>query len=79
VFNDILFDENATCHVALGNGYQFTVPDLPADPAGRAGRGFNVSAVHQDLMIGGPEVEVDGLDGAGNATPILRDDAWVLE
>jgi leucyl aminopeptidase (aminopeptidase T) len=30
-------------------------------------------------MIGGPEVTVDGLDAAGNPTPILRDDVWVLE
>jgi aminopeptidase len=78
VFNDILFDENATCHIALGNGYSFTVPDLPSAPEARAERGFNVSTIHQDLMIGGPEVAVDGLDAAGNATPILRDDAWVL-
>ena len=78
VFNDILFDENATCHIALGNGYGFTVPDLPADPDARAERGFNQSSVHQDLMIGGPEVTVDGLDAAGHATPILRDDVWVL-
>lgn len=79
VFNDILFDENATCHVALGNGYSFTVPDLPADGAARAERGFNMSAIHQDLMIGGPEVAVVGLDAAGNATPILRDNVWLLE
>ncbi|HJS92820.1 MAG TPA: aminopeptidase [Solirubrobacteraceae bacterium] len=79
VFNDILFDENATCHVALGNGYSFTVPDLPSDSAARAERGFNSSSIHQDLMIGGREVAVDGLDAAGKATPILRDDAWVLE
>jgi aminopeptidase len=79
VFNDILFDENATCHIALGNGYSFTVPDLPSDRDGRAQRGFNLSGIHQDLMIGGPEVAVDGLDAAGNATPILRDDVWVLE
>jgi aminopeptidase len=79
VFNDILFDENATCHIALGNGYSFTVPDLPSDPEGRAQRGFNLSDIHQDLMIGGPEVAVDGLDAAGNATPILRDDVWVLD
>jgi aminopeptidase len=79
VFNDILFDENATCHIALGNGYSFTVPDLPSGREARAERGFNMSGIHQDLMIGGPEVDVDGLDAAGSATPILRDDTWVLE
>jgi aminopeptidase len=79
VFNDILFDENATCHIALGNSYSFTVPDLPSDPMARAERGFNASTIHQDLMIGGPAVAVDGLDAAGNATPILREDVWVLE
>lgn len=78
VFSDILLDENATCHVALGNGYPFTVPDLPGDAGGRAERGFNVSGIHQDMMIGGPEIAVDGLDTDGNATPILRDDIWVL-
>jgi aminopeptidase len=78
VFSDILLDENATCHIALGNGYPFTVPDLPVDAGGRAERGFNVSGVHQDMMIGGPETAVDGLDAAGNATPILREDVWVL-
>jgi aminopeptidase len=78
VFNDILLDENATCHIALGNGYPFTVPYLPGDAGGRAERGFNVSGIHQDMMIGGPEIAVDGLDTDGNATPILRDDIWVL-
>ncbi|MCW2978252.1 MAG: hypothetical protein JWM06_3533 [Actinomycetia bacterium] len=78
VFNDVLLDENATCHIALGNGYPFTVPDLPEDGQSRAERGFNVSTIHQDLMIGGPGVAVDGIDREGNATPILRDDVWVL-
>jgi aminopeptidase len=79
VFNDILLDENATCHIALGNGYPFNVPDLPDDPDERAERGFNESAIHQDVMIGGPEVAVDGIDADGTSTPILRDDEWVLE
>jgi aminopeptidase len=78
VFGDILLDENATCHIALGSAYAFTVPDLPTDADGRAARGFNVSGIHQDTMIGGPEIAVDGLDAAGNAAPILRDDVWVL-
>jgi aminopeptidase len=78
VFNDVLLDENAACHIALGNAYAFTVPGLPEDPEARASLGFNTSGIHQDLMIGGPKVAVDGIDGAGNAVPILRDDVWVL-
>jgi aminopeptidase len=78
VFNDILLDENATCHIALGNAYPFTVPDLPDEPQQRALRGFNLSDIHQDIMIGGPEVAVDGIDRDGGTTPILRGDAWVL-
>jgi aminopeptidase len=78
VFNDVLLDENAACHIALGNAYAFTVPDLPDDPSERADRGFNVSAIHQDIMIGAPEIAVDGIDDAGTATAILRNDEWVL-
>lgn len=77
VFNDVLLDENATCHIALGSAYPFTVPALPEDPEARAELGFNTSGIHQDLMIGGPHVAVDGIDDAGNFIPILRDDAWV--
>lgn len=78
VFNDTLLDENATCHVAFGNAYPVTVPDLPDDADARTARGFNLSAIHQDVMIGGPAVAVDGIDGAGNVTPIIADDVWVL-
>jgi aminopeptidase len=78
VFGDVLIDENATCHIAWGHAYAFTVPDLAADEEGRDARGFNLSAVHQDAMIGGPEVAVDGIETTGARVPIIRDDAWLL-
>jgi aminopeptidase len=79
VFGDVLIDENATCHIALGSAYAFTVPELPESGAERDALGFNRSEIHQDTMIGGPEVSVDGIDADGVSIPILRDDVWVLD
>ena len=78
VFGDVLIDENATSHIAWGHAYAFTVPGLPGDELEQDARGFNLSAVHQDAMIGGPEVEVTGIAKNGDRVPLIRDDAWAL-
>jgi len=79
-FFDTLFDENATCHIALGGGItQAVAGSATWTPEERAERGVNYSSIHTDFMIGGPEVEVEALGADGTAVPLLRDDEWLLE
>lgn len=78
VFRDILLDENATSHIAWGAAYEDTVPDLPAGREERERLGFNGSDVHQDAMIGGPDVAVSGVRADGTEVPIIESDVWVL-
>ena len=79
VFLNTLFDENAACHIAYGAGIIEAIEGSEhADEAELDALGFNSSSVHTDFMIGGAEIEVDGLDAAGNAMPLLRDNAWRL-
>jgi aminopeptidase len=80
VFLDTLFDENAACHIAYGQGIpgaleggeQLSIAELEA-------LGYNDSFVHTDFMVGGPEVTALGVERTGGTeVPIIEDDAWVL-
>jgi aminopeptidase len=79
VFLNTLFDENASCHIAYGAGILDAIPGGDAKSEAELDQlGFNTSTIHTDFMIGGPEIEVDGIEAGGTAVPILRDDAWLL-
>jgi len=71
-FFDTLIDENAATHIALGNAYDHPVED------GEDKKRINTSRVHIDFMIGSPELAVDGITGAGDAVPVLREGAWQI-
>jgi aminopeptidase len=71
VFYETLLDENATSHIALGNGFPFLVeePDVAR---------VNTSATHIDFMVGSPELAVDGVTATGERVPVLRGGDWQI-
>jgi len=70
VFYDVLLDENAASHLALGNGFDFAVGK---DDRQR----INHSEIHIDFMVGSDEVTVTGLKD-GLSIPLLANQAWQI-
>jgi aminopeptidase len=78
LFMNTLFDENAACHIALGQAYSSCVKNgdsLP--PEQLAAKGANTSLIHVDWMIGSNRVDVDGITASGKTEPVMRSGEWV--
>jgi len=78
LFMNTLFDENAACHIALGQAYSTCVKDGDSlSPEQLASRGANSSLIHVDWMIGSNRIDVDGISAAGGSEPVMRGGEWV--
>jgi aminopeptidase len=78
LFMNTLFDENAACHIALGQAYSTCLKDAEdATPDQLSARGANTSLIHVDWMIGSNHIDVDGISATGASEPVMRAGEWV--
>jgi len=77
LFYNTLYDENASCHIALGQCYSECFRgDVGKDPEAVAKAGGNSSNIHVDWMIGSGELDIDGVSKEGKKTPVMRKGEW---
>jgi len=79
VFYNILYDENASNHLALGRAYRFSVQNgISMSDEEFAAAGGNDSLIHIDIMIGSASMDVDGLTREGRIEPVMRGGEWAF-
>jgi aminopeptidase len=79
VFHEILLDENATSHIAVGSAYKSRLkggPNMSTEELKELG--WNDSAVHTDFMIGSEEVDVVATSVDGTRTQIISKGKFIL-
>jgi aminopeptidase len=78
LFWNTLFDENAASHIALGQAYSTCIINGETMSNEELAKlGANESIIHVDWMIGGPTMNIDGINASGAAEPLMRDGDWV--
>jgi aminopeptidase len=80
LFYSLLFDENASSHLALGSAYRDCMhggAELDDDAFQAAGG--NVSFQHMDFMIGSDKLDVDGVLEEGVREPVMRSGEWAFD
>lgn len=80
LFGSILYDENASSHIALGSGYPSCLSnmyELHGDDALKQA-GCNVSLVHTDFMIGSDSMNVTAVCRDGKERPVMKNQRFVI-
>ncbi len=79
LFYNTLFDENASCHLALGRGFSNCVRGYEnmSDEALKE-KGVNDSMIHVDFMIGAKDTEIVGIAKNGARVQIFKNGNWAF-
>ena len=79
LFFETLFDENASCHLAMGAGYADTIKDHHSKTLQECqDLGINDSMIHVDFMIGCDTMNIDAICADGSTVAIFRNGNWAF-
>ena len=79
LFYNTLFDENASCHIALGQCYADTIAGgSELSPEELQQKGGNQSLIHVDWMMGSDAIDIDGITLTGDVVPVMRGGEWAF-
>ncbi|MBR5520468.1 MAG: aminopeptidase [Oscillospiraceae bacterium] len=79
LFFNTLFDENAACHIAFGQGYPGTVKGGEKMTTEQLlEKGVNDSVIHEDVMIGAADMKITGICKDGSEVEIFNNGEWVF-
>ena len=79
LFYNTLFDENASCHFAVGHGFNECLKGFEnyTDEECKQ-RGINDSMIHVDFMIGAKDTSIVGITESGERVQIFKDGDWAF-
>ena len=79
LFYNTLFDENASCHFAVGHGFNECLKGFEklSDEECKA-RGVNDSMIHVDFMIGSRDMSIVGVTKDGKRVQIFENGTWAF-
>ena len=79
LFYNTLFDENASCHLALGRAYPFNIKNgNELDKEGMDRVGCNFSMTHVDFMIGSSDLTIVGTTQDNQKVTVFKNGNWAI-
>ena len=79
LFNNTLFDENASVHFALGRAYGYAIKNgtnMSQEELDK--KGANYSLIHVDFMVGGPKLDIIAYQKDGTEVPLFKNGNWII-